>query len=245
LRAGGAHGLAATRGAGRGRSRQFDRAGPEGPVEDTNAQAQIDYFARNARDFGFEMFDVFHALQGIEHVVLPDLGWVLPGMVFCSGRQPRDDLRRVRVGRLRYRHLGYRASLGANAAPARYPAQDDARDCEWALPLGTTAKDMVMAVIRQIGAAARMAMRWNLPGRRCALGIEGRMTLCNMAVECGARVALIAPDAVVLAAIAGGPRAPGRRCWRGAGRRRANSPAIPRRGSTAKSCWMPPRLRRW
>lgn len=88
-----------------------------------------------------------------------------------------------------------------------------------ALPLGTTAKDMVMAVIRQIGAAGAHGHALEFAGQAVrALGIEGRMTLCNMAVECGARVALIAPDEMVLAYIAGQARAPGAamlaRAWR-------------------------------
>jgi len=181
----------------------------EGPVEDTNAQAQIDYFARNARDFGFEMFDVFHALQGIEHVVLPDLGWVLPGMVFAAG-----DSHTTTYGAFGSVGFGIGTSdiehlLATQCLP--YTRLKTMRvTANGTLPLGTTAKDMVMAVIRQIGAAGAHGHALEFAGEAVrALGIEGRMTLCNMAVECGARVALIAPDAVVLTAIAGRSRAPG------------------------------------
>lgn len=56
-----------------------------GRVKDPEAQRQIDYFAQNGHDFGIEMYDVLHPRQGIEHVVLPELGWVLPGMVIAAG----------------------------------------------------------------------------------------------------------------------------------------------------------------
>ncbi|MFM9936699.1 MAG: 3-isopropylmalate dehydratase large subunit [Novosphingobium sp.] len=183
-----------------------DRAGP---VADSNAQQQIDYFARNGRDFGIEMFDVFHALQGIEHVVLPDLGWVLPGMVIAAG-----DSHTTTYGALGSVGFGIGTSdiehlLATQCLP--YTRLKTMRvTVAGALPLGTTAKDLVMAVIRQIGAAGAHGHALEFAGEAVrALGIEGRMTLCNMAVECGARVALIAPDETVLAYIAGRPRAPG------------------------------------
>ncbi|WP_353226695.1 3-isopropylmalate dehydratase large subunit [Novosphingobium sp.] len=183
-----------------------DRAGP---VADADAQQQIDYFARNGRDFRIEMFDVFHPAQGIEHVVLPDLGWVLPGMVFAAG-----DSHTTTYGAFGSVGFGIGTSdiehlLATQCLP--YTRLKTMRvTVDGAMPIGSTAKDLVMAVIRQIGAAGAHGYALEFAGTAVrALAIEGRMTLCNMAVECGARVALIAPDDTVLAAIAGRPRAPG------------------------------------
>ncbi len=180
-----------------------------GPVADVHAQQQIDYFARNARDFGFEMFDVFHPMQGIEHVVLPDLGWVMPGMVFAAG-----DSHTTTYGAFGSVGFGIGTSdiehlLATQCLP--YTRLKTMRVLvDGSLPLGTTAKDLVMAIIRQIGAAGAHGHALEFAGEAVrALEIEGRMTLCNMAVECGARVALIAPDEKALAYIAGRPRAPG------------------------------------
>jgi 3-isopropylmalate/(R)-2-methylmalate dehydratase large subunit len=179
-----------------------------GVAADIHAQQQIDYFTRNARDFGFEMFDLFHPMQGIEHVVLPDLGWVMPGMVFAAG-----DSHTTTYGAFGSVGFGIGTSdiehlLATQCLP--YTRLKTMRVVvDGSLPLGTTAKDMVMALIRQIGAAGAHGHALEFAGEAVrSLGIEGRMTLCNMAVECGARVALIAPDEAVLAYVAGRPRAP-------------------------------------
>jgi 3-isopropylmalate/(R)-2-methylmalate dehydratase large subunit len=175
---------------------------------DADAQRQIDYFARNGRDFGIEMYDVLHPRQGIEHVVLPELGWVMPGLVIAAG-----DSHTTTYGAFGSVGFGIGTSdiehlLATQTLP--YTRLKSMRVIiDGAVAPGVTAKDMIMAVIRSIGAAGAHGHAVELAGAAVrALGIEGRMTICNMAVECGARVALIEPDEAVIAYLAGRPRAP-------------------------------------
>jgi 3-isopropylmalate/(R)-2-methylmalate dehydratase large subunit len=175
---------------------------------DADAQRQIDYFARNGRDFGIEMYDVLHPRQGIEHVVLPELGWVMPGLVIAAG-----DSHTTTYGAFGSVGFGIGTSdiehlLATQTLP--YTRLKSMRvTIGGALPLGVTAKDMIMAVIRSIGAAGAHGHALELAGDAVrSLGVEGRMTICNMAVECGARVALIEPDETVIEYLAGRPQAP-------------------------------------
>ncbi len=187
---------------------------------DEGAQRQIDYFARNGRDFGIEMYDVLHPRQGIEHVVLPELGWVVPGLVIAAG-----DSHTTTYGAFGSVGFGIGTSdiehlLATQTLP--YTRLKSMRvTIDGAVAPGVTAKDMIMAVIRSIGAAGAHGHALELAGEAVsALGIEGRMTICNMAVECGARVALIEPDEAVVDYLAGRPKAPkgalleqARRAW--------------------------------
>ena len=189
---------------------------------DGDAQRQIDYFARNGRDFGIEMYDVLHPRQGIEHVVLPELGWVVPGLAIAAG-----DSHTTTYGAFGSVGFGIGTSdiehlLATQTLP--YTRLRSMRvTIDGAVAPGVTAKDMIMAVIRSIGAAGAHGHALELAGDAVrALGIEGRMTICNMAVECGARVALIEPDEAVVDYLAGRPKAPegerleqARRAWAG------------------------------
>lgn len=175
---------------------------------DENAQRQIDYFARNGRDFGIEMYDVLHPRQGIEHVVLPELGWVIPGLVIAAG-----DSHTTTYGAFGSVGFGIGTSdiehlLATQTLPyTRLRSMRATIDGE--LALGVTAKDMIMALIRSIGAAGAHGHALELAGSAVrSLDVEGRMTVCNMVVECGARVALIAPDDIVIDYLASRPRAP-------------------------------------
>lgn len=177
-------------------------------VEDAGAQQQIDYFARNGRDFGIEMYDVLSARQGIEHVVLPELGWVMPGMVIAAG-----DSHTTTYGAFGSVGFGIGTSdiehlLATQTLPYTRLATMRAH-VDGALPIGVTAKDLVMALIRTIGADGAAGHALEFTGEAIfALGVEGRMTICNMAVECAARVALIEPDDQVMRYIDGRPRTP-------------------------------------
>jgi len=193
-------------------------------VEDPGAQGQIDYFARNGRDFGIEMFDVLSPQQGIEHVVLPELGWVLPGMVIAAG-----DSHTTTYGAFGVVGFGIGTSdiehlLATQTLPYTRLKRMRAR-FEGPLSIGVTAKDLIMALIREIGADGAAGHALEFAGEAIdALEVEGRMTICNMAVECGARVALMAPDEKVFAHIAGRQRSPSaalleqaRQAWAGLG----------------------------
>lgn len=179
-----------------------------GPVADKGAQGQIDYFMRNGRHFGIEMFDVLDPRQGIEHVVLPELGWVLPGLVIAAG-----DSHTTTYGAFGVVGFGIGTSdiehLLATQTLIYTRLKTMRVTVEGELPLGVTAKDLVMALIRKIGADGAVGHALEYAGEAiAALGVEGRMTICNMSVECGARVALMAPDDKVFDHIGGRPRAP-------------------------------------
>jgi 3-isopropylmalate/(R)-2-methylmalate dehydratase large subunit len=183
-------------------------------MPDAGGQLQTDYFAENCRDFGIELFYVLHPMQGIEHVVMPELGAIQPGMTIAAGDShtttygafgalgfgigTSDIEHYLATQTLIYRRLKtMRVSVSGRA------------------PLGVTAKDIVMALIREIGASGATGYAIEFVGEAiAALSIEGRMTICNMAVECGARGALVAPDEKVLAYIEGKSRTPKGAMWR-------------------------------
>ncbi len=180
-----------------------------GRVSDPAAQRQIEYFIENGRDFGFEVFDVLHKRQGIEHVVLPELGWVLPGMVIAAG-----DSHTTTYGAFGAVGFGIGTSdiehLLATQCLVYRRLKSMRIHIEGQLPVGVTPKDLIMAVVRHVGADGAVGYAVEFTGDAISsIGIEGRMTICNMAVECGARVALMQPDERVLEHVAGRERAPG------------------------------------
>ena len=166
-------------------------------MPDPGGQRQTAYFAENCRDFGIELYDVLHPLQGVEHVVMPETGRVLPGMVLAAG-----DSHTTTYGALGALGFGIGTSDIEHYLATQTVIYRRLRSMrvtvEGRLGLGVTAKDVVMALIRQIGAAGAVGHAIEFAGDTIeALSVEGRMTLCNMAVECGARGALVAPDQTV------------------------------------------------
>ena len=165
-----------------------------GPVADPNAQRQIEYFCENGRDFEIEIYDVINPRQGIEHVVMPERGLVMPGMVIAAG-----DSHTTTYGAFGAVGFGIGTSdiehlLATQTLP--YARLKNMRAViEGTLAAGVTAKDVIMALIRKIGSAGANGHALEFAGDVIQkLDVEGRMTICNMAVECGARVALMAPD---------------------------------------------------
>lgn len=166
-------------------------------MPDAGGERQTRYFAENCRDFGIRLYDVLHPLQGIEHVVMPETGRVLPGMVLAAG-----DSHTTTYGALGALGFGIGTSdiehyLATQTVIYRRLRAMRVR-VEGDLPLGVTPKDLVMALIRDIGAAGATGFAIEFAGPAIkAMSLEGRMTICNMAVECGARGALVAPDETV------------------------------------------------
>jgi len=175
---------------------------------DDGARRQIEYLSENGRDFGIEIFDLFDPRQGIEHVVMPELGMVLPGMVIAAGDSHSTTYGAFGVvgfgiGTSDIEHLLATQTLVYRRLKTMRVTVDGR------LAPGVTAKDLIMEVIRRIGADGAAGHAVEFAGTAIeALGVEARMTVCNMAVECGARVALMAPDDKVIDYIAGCPRAP-------------------------------------
>ena len=180
-------------------------------MPDVAAARQAAYFDENCRDFGIELFDVLHPAQGIEHVVMPEIGLVLPGLVIAAG-----DSHTTTYGAFGALGFGIGTSdiehyLATQTLP--YSRLTPMR-VEGRLAPGVTAKDVVMALVRRIGAAGGTGHAIEFAGSAITdLSVEGRMTICNMAVEAGARGALIAPDDKVFAYLQGRPRAPQGAAW--------------------------------
>ncbi|MAU21623.1 MAG: 3-isopropylmalate dehydratase large subunit [Martelella sp.] len=175
---------------------------------DEESRRQIEYFISNGKEFGIEIFDILDPRQGIEHVVLPELGWVLPGMVIAAG-----DSHTTTYGAFGSVGFGIGTSdiehlLATQTLKYRRLKNMRVR-FEGSLAPGLTSKDMIMALIRQIGADGAIGYALEMTGPAISgLEVEARMTMCNMAVECGARVALMEPDGKVFEHIAGRQRAP-------------------------------------
>jgi 3-isopropylmalate/(R)-2-methylmalate dehydratase large subunit len=182
-------------------------------MPDPGGAEQVAYFERNCRDFGIELFDILHPMQGIEHVVAPELGLVVPGMVVAAG-----DSHTTTYGAFGALGFGIGTSdiehMLATSTVVYRRLRSMRVEVTGRLPVGVTAKDVVMALIGCIGADGASGFALEFAGQAIsALSVEGRMTICNMSVECGARGALIAPDAKVFDYLAGRPRAPKGDAW--------------------------------
>ena len=182
-------------------------------MPDPGAARQASYFAENCRDFGIELFDVLHPLQGIEHVVMTEIGLVLPGMVIAAG-----DSHTTTYGALGALGFGIGTSDIEHYLATQtlvYQRLKTMRvTVNGTLGPGVRSKDIVMALIEQIGASGASGYALEFQGAAiAALSVEARMTICNMAVECGARGALMAPDEKAVAYLQGKPRAPQGAMW--------------------------------
>jgi 3-isopropylmalate/(R)-2-methylmalate dehydratase large subunit len=190
-----------------------DHVNPTAPnrnaaMADAGASRQADYFAKNCADFGIELFDVLHRMQGIEHVVMPELGLVLPGMVIGAGDSHSSTYGAFGalgfgIGTSDIEHyLATQTLIYRRLKPMRVSLEGD-------LAPGVTAKDVVMALIRRIGADGATGYAVEFSGTAIGgLSVEGRMTICNMAYECGARGVLMRPHEKVFAYLTNRPRAP-------------------------------------
>lgn len=195
-----------------------DHVNPTAPewvpaMADPGATLQTEYFARNAADFGVELLDQMSPDQGIEHVVMVEQGRVLPGMVVAAG-----DSHTTTYGALGALGYGIGTSdiehyLATQTLPYR-KLRTLRVTLEGRPGPGVTPKDIIMGVIRQIGAGGATGSAVEFQGAAVeAMSVEGRMTLCNMIVEAGARGALVAPDAQVLDYLRGRDRAPRGDLW--------------------------------
>ncbi|MGO1074344.1 3-isopropylmalate dehydratase large subunit [Inquilinus sp. CA228] len=195
-----------------------DHVNPTAPrrtadVPDPSAARQVSYLAENCRDFGIELFDILDPRQGIEHVVVPEQGIALPGMVVACG-----DSHTTTYGALGALGFGVGTSEVEHVLATQTLVYERLKTLrvtvEGRLPPGVAAKDIVMAVIGRIGAAGATGYAVEFAGAAiAALDVAGRMTICNMIVEAGARGALVAPDVAVLHYLQDRPRAPRGTLW--------------------------------
>jgi 3-isopropylmalate/(R)-2-methylmalate dehydratase large subunit len=185
----------------------------DAPITDPIAARQLETLAGNAREFGLELFDLRSPLQGIVHVIGPELGLTQPGMVIVCG-----DSHTATHGAFGALALGIGTSevehvLATQCLVGTRPGTMEAR-ITGALAPGVTAKDLILALIGQIGTAGATGHVLEYTGDTIrALSMEERMTVCNMSIEAGARAGMIAPDETTFRYLAGRPRAPRGAAW--------------------------------
>jgi 3-isopropylmalate/(R)-2-methylmalate dehydratase large subunit len=182
-------------------------------MTDPGGQLQVDYFARNSADFGLQLFDVMDPRQGIEHVVAHEQGLVMPGMVIAAGDSHTTTYGAFGalgfgIGTSEIEHfLATQTVVYRRLKTLRVTVTGE-------VPFGCVSKDIILALIEQIGACGATGYAIEFDGDTIsALSVEARMTLCNMAVEAGARGAIIAPDDKVLDYIRDNPHIPRGALW--------------------------------
>jgi 3-isopropylmalate/(R)-2-methylmalate dehydratase large subunit len=182
-------------------------------MPDAGGARQVSYFEENCQDFGIELFDVLDKRQGIEHVVAPEQGFILPGMVVAAG-----DSHTTTYGALGAFGFGIGTSEIEHLLATQtlvYKRLKTLRvTVSGLLGTGVTSKDIIMALIEKIGASGATGYAIEFAGAAIDdLSVEARMTICNMAVEAGARGAFMAPDDKVFAYLKTRPRAPQGEMW--------------------------------
>ena len=178
------------------------------PNEDPESATQIAALAENTREFGIEYYNEFDKRQGIVHVIGPEQGFTLPGMTIVCG-----DSHTSTHGAFGALAHGIGTSEVEHVLATQTLLQKKAKNMrvtvDGKLPDGVTAKDIILAIIGEIGTAGGTGYVLEYAGEAIrSLSMEGRMTICNMSIEGGARAGLIAPDETTFAYIAGKPRAP-------------------------------------
>ncbi len=178
------------------------------PIADALAARQVDSLSANAREFGIELFDLASPRQGIVHVIGPEQGLTQPGMVIVCG-----DSHTATHGAFGALAFGIGTSevehvLATQCLVLARPNTMEVR-FEGTLAPGITAKDLILALIGRIGTGGATGYVIEYTGDAIArLSMEGRMTVCNMSIEAGARAGMIGPDETTFAYLAGRPRAP-------------------------------------
>ena len=182
-------------------------------ISDPTSRVQIETLDRNCRDFGVALFSMDDVRQGIVHVVGPEQGATLPGMTIVCGDSHTST--HGAFGALAY---GIGTSEVEQVMATQCLLQKRSRTMrvrlEGTIPAGVGAKDMALAVIGQIGTAGGTGHAIEFAGDAVrALSMEGRMTLCNMAIEAGARAGLIGVDETTISYLAGRPFSPSGALW--------------------------------
>jgi 3-isopropylmalate/(R)-2-methylmalate dehydratase large subunit len=177
-------------------------------IDDPESRLQVETMAQNAKDFGVEYFDELDKRQGIVHIVGPEQGFTLPGMTIVCG-----DSHTSTHGAFGALAHGIGTSEVEHVLATQTLIQQKAKNMrvtvDGVLPAGVTAKDITLAIIGETGTAGGTGHVLEYAGEAIrALSMEGRMTVCNMSIEGGARAGMIAPDEKTFEYVRGRPRAP-------------------------------------
>ena len=182
-------------------------------IDDPESALQVNTLARNAAEFGIEYYSEVDDRQGIVHIVGPEQGFTLPGMTIVCG-----DSHTSTHGAFGALAHGIGTSEVEHVLATQTLIQKKAKNMrvsvDGVLPDGVTAKDIVLAIIGEIGTAGGTGHVIEYAGEAIrALSMEGRMTVCNMSIEGGARAGLIAADDKTFDYIRGRPKAPSGVAW--------------------------------
>ena len=183
------------------------------PIADPVSAAQVEALRRNCAEFGVPVYSLGNIEQGIVHVVGPQLGLTQPGMTVVCGDSHTSThgafgALAFGIGTSEVEHV-----LATQTLPLK-PFKTMAITVEGDLPPGVTAKDVILAVIARIGTGGGQGYVLEYRGSAIrGLSMEGRMTLCNMSIEAGARAGMVAPDETTYAYLQGRPHAPTGADW--------------------------------
>ena len=182
-------------------------------IDDPESATQVETLAQNAKLFGIEYYDALDRRQGIVHIIGPEQGFTLPGTTIVCGDSHTST--HGAFGALAY---GIGTSEVEHVLATQTLIQKKAKNMRVAvdgkLPPGVAAKDIILAIIGEIGTAGGTGHAIEYAGEAIgSLSMEGRMTVCNMTIEAGARAGMIAPDETTFAYLKDRPKAPKGAAW--------------------------------
>ncbi|WP_312167323.1 3-isopropylmalate dehydratase large subunit [Microbacterium sp.] len=183
------------------------------PIADLTSRTQIETLRRNAAEFGVRLHSLGDAEQGIVHVVGPQLGLTMPGITVVCGDSHTSThgafgAMAFGIGTSEVEHV-----MATQTLPLK-PFKTMAINVEGTLRPGVTAKDIILAVIAKITTGGGQGYVLEFRGSAIrSLSMEGRMTICNMSIEAGARAGMVAPDETTFEYLKGRPHAPKGKDW--------------------------------
>ncbi len=184
-----------------------------GGIDDEESRIQVEVLTKNCAEFGIELFDMNDVRQGIVHIIGPEQGFTLPGTTTVCG-----DSHTATHGAFGALAFGIGTSevehVLATQTLLQMPAKNMRITIDGSLPPGVVAKDLILAIIGEIGTAGGTGHVIEYSGQAVReLSMEGRMTLCNMTIEGGARAGLVAPDETTFEYLMGRPKVPKAGAW--------------------------------
>ena len=183
------------------------------PIADPVSRTQVDTLRRNCKEFGIRLHPMGDVEQGIVHIIGPQLGLTQPGMTVVCGDSHTSThgafgALAMGIGTSEVEHV-----LATQTLPLR-PFKTMAVNVDGELPPGVSAKDVILAVIAKIGTGGGQGHVIEYRGSAIeSLSMEGRMTICNMSIEAGARAGMVAPDETTFEFLRGRPHAPTGADW--------------------------------
>ena len=190
-----------------------DRGKGSKGISEPTSRLQVETLEQNCQEFGIQYFDLDSKKQGVVHIVGPEQGFTQPGMVIVCG-----DSHTSTHGAFGALAFGIGTSEVEHVLATQTLIQKKAKNMlvqvDGKLPIGCTAKDIILAIIAQIGTAGATGFVIEYAGSAIeSLSMEGRMTVCNMSIEAGARAGLIAPNQTTVDYLKNKPFAPQGKHW--------------------------------